>query len=216
MSLASILGYVDDITETSIHGWVCDSNNLDFSVVVEIYENGVKIGETAADIYRPDLYDAGLGNGNHGFSFNFPLSLQSKKISVKVKDCDYELPKSQGLLDKEGDLNELASFLKKFPRGTLPHLIHHYMPNGIPKVEYFLEPTLQQNQDVDLSICKRLLASFNSALEFESAHIKPESRPNSGLWEMLKHEFHGQIYNLLSKGNPVELYPMKSSRRPLV
>ena len=109
MSLASILGYVDDITETSIHGWVCDSNNLDFSVVVEIYENGVKIGETAADIYRPDLYDAGLGNGNYGFSFNFPLSLQSKKISVKVKDCDYELPKSQGLLDKEGDLNELEN-----------------------------------------------------------------------------------------------------------
>lgn len=97
----SWIGYVDEITESSVHGWICDSNNFDLSLEVEIYADGVKIGETSANNYRPDLRDAGLGNGNHGFNFSFPVRIESQKITVNVKNYDYEVSKSGALLEKE-------------------------------------------------------------------------------------------------------------------
>ena len=98
----SWVGYVDNITDTSVHGWICDSNNFDLSLEVEIYANEVKIGETLANNHRPDLQNGGLGNGNYGFNFNFPMSVQGQKIIVKVKNYDYEVSKSGALLEKEG------------------------------------------------------------------------------------------------------------------
>lgn len=201
----SLMGYIDHITETFVNGWVCDSNDFNLSLEIEIYADGVKIGETSANIQRPDLLDIGLGDGKHGFDFSFPVSIKDKKIDVKVKNYDYEIPKSGHLSKKEAFPDDFVAPLKKFPRGTLPHLIIHYMPDGIPNVEYFLEPSVSKNQDADIHICERLIASFNSALQFESTHLPPEQIPNQGLWEMLKHQFHGEIYNLLQEGNPLAL-----------
>jgi len=206
MSQLSVVGYVDDITETRVHGWVCDGNDFNLSLEIEIYADGVKIGETHANMNRPDVYNAGFGNGNNGFNFTFPVNIQGQKVTIRVKNYDYEIPKSRHLLEKSNaDLDECVASLKQFPRRTLPHLILHYMPNGIPNIEYFLEPSEQKNQDSDIHICERLIASFNSALQFESINLPLEQRPNQGLWENLKHQFHGEICNLLQEGNPLAL-----------
>ncbi len=39
---------------------------------LQIINNGVKVGRVIADNYRPDLEEAGIGNGCHAFSFQFP------------------------------------------------------------------------------------------------------------------------------------------------
>ena len=201
----SFVGYVDDITDISVHGWVCDREKLDHSLEIEIYADEVRIGETIASIYRPDLQDIGLGNGKHGFNFSLPANAQEQQITVKVKNYDYEVPKSGSLVEQEASINALVASLKKSPKGTLPHVIHHYIPNGIPNTEYFLEPTVPNNQDDEIHICKRLIASFNSALNFENNHIPLESRPSAGLWEVLRQGFQGEMYDLLQKGDPLAL-----------
>lgn len=98
----SWVGYVDDITDTSVHGWICDSNNFDLSLELEIYADEEKIGETLANHHRPDLQNVGFGNGNYGFNFSFPMSIQGQQIIVKVKNSNYKISKSGALLDKEG------------------------------------------------------------------------------------------------------------------
>ena len=68
-------GCFDGVSSTFASGWAWTSStpNTPIPVHVNIYDssnNFVSRVITTADIYRQDLYDAGLGNGYHGFYCN--------------------------------------------------------------------------------------------------------------------------------------------------
>jgi hypothetical protein len=52
--------------------------------------------------------------------------------------------------------------------------------------------------DRDLHISERLINVFHLMNDYESSEISPDDRPNSGIWEMSKHAFHGEVYRLLA------------------
>jgi hypothetical protein len=88
-------GYLDYVDCTSIFGWAWNSTMPDSPVSVEVYaakgagpiSERILIAVVPANQYRQDLFDAGIGNGQHGFSFNLPPNVRDTDlhtISVKI------------------------------------------------------------------------------------------------------------------------------------
>ncbi|MFC5409302.1 putative Ig domain-containing protein [Larkinella bovis] len=76
-------GYLDKLDCGGIRGWVWDRKKPNTPLTVEFYlEAGspastTVLGSTVANIYRPDLKDAGKGNGAHAYNFTAPAGLQN-------------------------------------------------------------------------------------------------------------------------------------------
>ena len=89
------------------------------------------------------------------------------------------------------------------PRGTLPDIIHHHAPRGLPQAALDLTPSASAATDVDL--CARLIEAYARATRLENTEIDPTSRPNEGVWEMITHEYHGRLSQLLQNGDAAAL-----------
>jgi hypothetical protein len=77
-------GHVDAFSEARIAGWACYPAHDDVPLPLTIFFDGTEVGNVLADRFRPDLEEAGYGNGCHGFEF-IPLGdayRSSKKIEV--------------------------------------------------------------------------------------------------------------------------------------
>ncbi|RRA99985.1 putative Ig domain-containing protein [Larkinella rosea] len=92
-------GYLDKVECGSIRGWVWDRNKPNTPLTVEFYTenspgNVTVWGSTLANIYRPDLKDAGKGNGAHAYGFETPAALKDgtqRVIRARVQGSVYEL-----------------------------------------------------------------------------------------------------------------------------
>ncbi len=66
-------GVLDGVTQTAIRGWAWNSGTPNTAINVHIYikKDGVTqlLKSVTAGNYRPDLYNAGYGNGYHGFNY---------------------------------------------------------------------------------------------------------------------------------------------------
>src|SRR5208283_2629147 len=65
----SYKGYLNGASCTGIYGWAWDANNPTSTVSVDIYDGSTKLTTVAANVYGADLAAAGIGNGNHAFSY---------------------------------------------------------------------------------------------------------------------------------------------------
>lgn len=84
----------------------------------------------------------------------------------------------------------------KYKRGSLWHILQHYVAGDAPEqVTLCLDANVQDEQD--FHIAERLVNAFHGMNAYEMQNIEPERRPNEGVWEMSKHEFHGEAYRLL-------------------
>jgi hypothetical protein len=87
-------GFHETADCTAITGWAWDSTQPNTPISVDIYSDGMLVMTVAANQFRQDLFNAGVGNGNHGFSFTVPMSLkdgQSHSISVKFAGTSTDL-----------------------------------------------------------------------------------------------------------------------------
>lgn len=87
-------GYFDGMDCNSAGGWVWNSSYPNQAIVLEIVEGGNVLSTVTASSYRPDLVNAGKGNGQHGFSWSVPGSLkngQPHTVSVRVQGQGYVL-----------------------------------------------------------------------------------------------------------------------------
>ncbi len=62
-------GFLDSATCSTIAGWAWDANNPNTTVSVDIYDGNTYLTTVSAGNFRADLLAAGIGNGNHGFSY---------------------------------------------------------------------------------------------------------------------------------------------------
>jgi hypothetical protein len=70
-----------------IAGWAWDKNKPDTQVNVDIFDGDTLIATVPARLFRPDLRDLGMGNGQHAFHYVVPPTLKDGKphtIQVKV------------------------------------------------------------------------------------------------------------------------------------
>lgn len=69
-----------------ISGWAWDVSQPNTPVSVDVYDGTQKIATVRANLFRQDLLNAGIGNGQHGFVLNLPASLrdgQTHSITLK-------------------------------------------------------------------------------------------------------------------------------------
>ncbi len=76
------VGYLDNVSCSLIAGWAYDPDNTAASIGVHFYaggqagSGGTFIGNTVANVSRPDVNSVNGITGNHGFSFPIPASLR--------------------------------------------------------------------------------------------------------------------------------------------
>lgn len=71
-------GNFERIDCQSVAGWAWDASqpNTPVSVDIYAYDRAQTMATFRANQFRPDLLSAGIGNGQHGFSFSLPASLR--------------------------------------------------------------------------------------------------------------------------------------------
>lgn len=80
-------GYLGRCDENGIFGWIIDGNNPHEHVKVDVFIDDELIARTTADIFRQDLLDNGIGNGEHGFHIPMPTNLfDNLEHKVEIKD----------------------------------------------------------------------------------------------------------------------------------
>jgi hypothetical protein len=100
VALADFNGYHDVGNCSAVAGWAWDSNQPTTPVSVDIYVDGTLVSTTQAATFRQDLLNAGIGDGNHGFSIATPgaaINGQAHTITVKYAGTQTNLnntPKS--------------------------------------------------------------------------------------------------------------------------
>jgi O-antigen biosynthesis protein len=77
-----IAGKIQVANPRRLSGWVRSALHPNIPVRLQIVNNGLKIGLAVADRYSPELEKAGIGNGHHAFSFEFPPGLISSEVHV--------------------------------------------------------------------------------------------------------------------------------------
>ncbi len=68
----SLRGNLEGVRDGSVFGWLNNENNPSEILKIGVYENGILLGETLANQHRPDLEEAGVGDGCCAFSMLLP------------------------------------------------------------------------------------------------------------------------------------------------
>jgi hypothetical protein len=79
-------GYVDQAGPQICSGWVQDVLAPEAPVCLDILADGRRIGRVLANLYRADLYEAGLGSGCHAFEFLVPPGVAGRIEAVRMAD----------------------------------------------------------------------------------------------------------------------------------
>jgi RHS repeat-associated protein len=75
---APILGGNFDLADCNqLAGWAWDANQPNSPINVDLYDGPTLLATVLASTFRQDLKTAGIGNGNHGFSYPTPPALKT-------------------------------------------------------------------------------------------------------------------------------------------
>jgi hypothetical protein len=106
-TLPAMEGFLERARPQKIEGWAWDPRRPDTPIPVELYDGGRFLMMVVADRPRPDLVEAGKGNGRHVFLVLPPSSLKDGKthlIHAKIAGSGIELKWSpQQLLCPKGE-----------------------------------------------------------------------------------------------------------------
>ena len=86
-----IRAHVDRCDTQVIAGWIFDLDAPQARIGLEIYAAGQKVADVAADNFRPDLAEAGLGDGHIAFNFAVPPGSPTGEVQLKVSGSDLYL-----------------------------------------------------------------------------------------------------------------------------
>lgn len=80
-------GYHGATTCEHVVGWVWDPGRPDVTIHVDVFHADSFLVRLPADLHRPDLEEAGIGNAAHGFAYTLPPSVREAgtgQIEVRV------------------------------------------------------------------------------------------------------------------------------------
>ena len=79
---AALEGWVDHVSDRGVAGWIRSPLFTDLRVPVSLWVGERRLAEMVADEFRPDLFDAGKGDGRYGFTFPSRLSRKETEAAV--------------------------------------------------------------------------------------------------------------------------------------
>jgi hypothetical protein len=72
-----IVGRVDEMTNGKVYGWAFNSDNPGERLDIRISRGSDVVATGKADVFRKDLPDAGVGDGEHAFAIDLPPNISS-------------------------------------------------------------------------------------------------------------------------------------------
>jgi hypothetical protein len=72
-----IVGRVDEMANGKVHGWAFNSDNPGERLEIRISRGSDVVATGKADLFRKDLPDAGVGDGNHAFGLDVPSNIST-------------------------------------------------------------------------------------------------------------------------------------------
>ncbi|HEX3994152.1 MAG TPA: glycosyltransferase family 2 protein, partial [Acetobacteraceae bacterium] len=97
------IGNLDRVSFDEISGWVWDTDHPEQAVDIEILDGDVVVLKVTADQFRPDLADAGMGTGHHGFTvrnLGGILPLSRHRVRVRRAADGKDLPRSPMIISR--------------------------------------------------------------------------------------------------------------------
>lgn len=94
VSQQEIITHLDHLDGRCALGWVCDPQNLQRVLTVEVLVNEQVKLAVPADHYRSDLKEQGLSDGFSGFNISFPAEWADEhdhKVSLRVKESAHDI-----------------------------------------------------------------------------------------------------------------------------
>lgn len=80
---------LDGVSDGQLYGWAWDSSMPTVRHTLVVKVDGKKVASLVADEDRPDLQDAGIGDGRYGFQFTVPSKwADGRQHVVDVQDTD--------------------------------------------------------------------------------------------------------------------------------
>jgi hypothetical protein len=88
-----LIGFVDVIDTGRVSGWIWDKSQPERRLTVSISVAGRTVGTTEASLLRPDLAEAGIGDGRHAFHFAFESTLPDGEADdIKAHSDGFQIP----------------------------------------------------------------------------------------------------------------------------
>lgn len=72
-----IVGRVDEMRNGKVYGWAFNSDSPDEHLEIRVNRGADVVATGHANIFRPDLPDAGIGKGDHAFEIVLPPNISS-------------------------------------------------------------------------------------------------------------------------------------------
>jgi hypothetical protein len=90
-------GFVGKLVNGQLRGWVKATTRDDIRVAVELQIDGEVVQKARADIYRPDVEQAGFGDGRYGFAFKIDDNVSRQSV-VAVLIQNYPILEKNSVL----------------------------------------------------------------------------------------------------------------------
>jgi uncharacterized Fe-S cluster-containing radical SAM superfamily protein len=88
-------GFVDYVAPHQVLGWVWDSAAPDRRLNVVALKDAKTVSAMVANLYRPDLAGAGIGDGHYGFNLRVSSDAPCK-FAVQMEGDQYQIPLNTG------------------------------------------------------------------------------------------------------------------------
>jgi O-antigen biosynthesis protein len=98
----ALRGSIDLVSGTAVEGWAWDPERPDAPVRLIVLANGVVAGRCLANLLRPDLAAAGIGDGRHAFRLHLAKRLaggESHAIEVRREEDGALVPGSPKIVE---------------------------------------------------------------------------------------------------------------------
>jgi len=112
-------GNLDGVSQDGlVTGWCWDALRPNAHLSLAVFVDQRQVGVAPAVLFRPDLLDAGIGDGTHGFSFALPWSaLEGRgRVSVAVRCADTGQALADPVEVRLGSFSEASDRLAEFER----------------------------------------------------------------------------------------------------
>jgi glycosyltransferase involved in cell wall biosynthesis len=84
-ALPALQGHLDRVSRDGwVSGWCWYPERPDVHVELDVLVDDVRVGSVRAESYRPDLQQAGIGDGTHGFAYALPYSALADRGTLTV------------------------------------------------------------------------------------------------------------------------------------
>ena len=88
-------GWVDSSSCEAVYGWAWNRNQPSQRLTVDFFDGNSLVGSTTANIFRPGLAEAGIGDGSHSFYWPIPPSLRDSRthqLRVQYRNSSRNVP----------------------------------------------------------------------------------------------------------------------------